>query len=112
MRDAANIAVACVALDNPEAAPIHADVIAAPTDYACALKLIRLSKATMRNIRENLWWAFIFNLVGIPLAAGVLYPFTGWVLNPMLACVAMILSSICVVLNAVRLRHCKLDGAW
>lgn len=101
-----------VALDNPEAAPIHADVIAAPTDYACALKLIRLSKATMHNIRENLWWAFIFNLVGIPLAAGVLYPFTGWVLNPMLACVAMILSSICVVLNAVRLRHCKLDGAW
>lgn len=112
VRDAANIAIACVALDNLEAAPVHADVIAAPTDFACALKLIRLSKATVRNIRENLWWAFIFNLVGIPLAAGVLYPFTGWVLNPMLACVAMILSSICVVLNAVRLRHCKLDGAW
>ena len=112
VRDAANIAIACVALDNLEAAPVHADVIAAPADFACALKLIRLSKATVRNIRENLWWAFIFNLVGIPLAAGVLYPFTGWVLNPMLACVAMILSSICVVLNAVRLRHCKLDGAW
>ena len=62
----------------------------------------------MRNIRQNLFWAFAYNLAGLPLAAGLLYPFTGWLLNPMFAGAAMSLSSISVVANALRLRHARL----
>ena len=65
---------------------------------------ISLSKATVNNIRQNLWFAFIYNIVGIPIAAGILYPFFGWLLNPMLAGGAMALSSVSVVTNALRLR--------
>jgi cation transport ATPase len=63
-----------------------------------------LSRATMRNIRQNLFWAFAYNTALIPLAAGVLYPFTGTLLDPMLAALAMALSSVTVVGNALRLR--------
>ena len=62
----------------------------------------------MRNIKENLFFAFIYNILGIPIAAGVLYPMFGLLLNPMIAAAAMSLSSVSVILNALRLRHLKL----
>jgi Cu+-exporting ATPase len=68
----------------------------------------RLSRATMRNIRENLFLAFIYNSLGIPLAAGVLYPFLGLLLSPIVAAAAMALSSVSVIANALRLRSFKL----
>jgi len=69
---------------------------------------IRLSRATMRNVRQNLFWAFIYNSVGVPIAAGVLYPFFGIVLSPMLAAAAMSFSSVSVIANALRLRSVRL----
>jgi Cu2+-exporting ATPase len=73
---------------------------------------IRLSRATLKNIHENLFWAFIYNIIGIPLAAGVWIPLFGWQLNPMFGAAAMSLSSFCVVTNALRLNWCKLyDGS-
>jgi Cu+-exporting ATPase len=68
----------------------------------------RLSRATMRNIRGNLWLAFAYNTAGIPVAAGVLYPAFGWLLSPMLAAAAMSLSSVSVIANALRLRSVRL----
>jgi Cu+-exporting ATPase len=68
----------------------------------------RLSRATVRNIRENLFWAFAYNVIGIPIAAGVLYPWLGWLLSPMIAAAAMSLSSVTVIGNALRLRTAKL----
>ena len=64
----------------------------------------RLSRATMRNIRQNLFFAFVYNALGVPLAAGVLYPFTGLLLSPMIAAAAMSLSSVSVIANALRLK--------
>ncbi len=68
----------------------------------------RLSRATMRNIRQNLFFAFIYNALGVPIAAGVLYPFFGWALSPMIASAAMTFSSVSVITNALRLRSVKL----
>jgi Cu+-exporting ATPase len=65
----------------------------------------RLSQATMRNIRQNLGLSLVYNLIGVPIAAGVLYPFLGIVLSPMIAAAAMSLSSVSVIANALRLRH-------
>jgi Cu+-exporting ATPase len=70
----------------------------------------RLSRGTMRNIRQNLFWAFAYNVLGVPLAAGVLYPFTGTLLSPMIASAAMSFSSLTVIVNALRLRSLRLDG--
>ena len=70
----------------------------------------RLSRGTMRNIRQNLFWAFAYNVLGVPLAAGVLYPFTGTLLSPMFASAAMSFSSVTVILNALRLRRLRLEG--
>ena len=68
----------------------------------------RLSQSTMRNIRQNLFFAFIYNALGVPIAAGVLYPFVGLLLSPMLAAAAMAFSSVSVIGNALRLRNQKL----
>lgn len=84
------------------------DVVLMKSDLMDVYRAIRLSKATIRNIRENLFWAFIFNSCGIPVAAGVLYPFGGPLLNPILAGLAMSFSSVFVVTNALRLRTLKL----
>jgi Cu+-exporting ATPase len=73
------------------------------------LRARRLSRGTMRNIRQNLFWAFAYNTLGVPLAAGVLYPFTGLLLSPMIASAAMSVSSVTVILNALRLRKLSLD---
>jgi Cu+-exporting ATPase len=69
----------------------------------------RLSVATMRNIRQNLFFAFFYNSVGVPIAAGILFPFFGILLSPIFAAAAMSLSSVSVIGNALRLRHVKLD---
>jgi Cu+-exporting ATPase len=65
---------------------------------------LRLARATLRTIRQNLFWAFFYNVIGIPIAAGLLYPLTGWLLSPVLASVAMSLSSVSVLANSLRLR--------
>ncbi len=72
-------------------------------------KAIQLSKQTMKTIKQNLFWAFIYNLIGIPLAAGILYPFTGFQFDPMIAGAAMAMSSVSVVSNSLRLRKIKLS---
>ncbi|MFA6962897.1 MAG: copper-translocating P-type ATPase [Opitutaceae bacterium] len=77
-------------------------------DLRALVRAVHLSRATLRNIKQNLFWAFAYNTAGLPLAAGLLYPFTGWLLNPMFAGAAMSLSSITVVANALRLRHARL----
>ena len=80
-----------------------ADVVLVGSRLSEAVAAIRLSRATLRNIHENLFWAFIYNVIGIPLAAGVWIPIFGWTLNPMFGAAAMSLSSFCVVTNALRL---------
>jgi Cu+-exporting ATPase len=67
----------------------------------------KLSRATMANIKQNLFWAFAYNTAGVPIAAGLLYPWTGWLLSPMLAAAAMSLSSVTVIGNALRLRRVR-----
>ena len=85
-----------------------ADVVLVKSRLSDVPAAIRLGRATLRNIRENLFWAFIYNIIGIPLAAGVFIPIFGWQLNPMFGAAAMSLSSFCVVTNALRLNFVKL----
>lgn len=103
----ANVGVAIgngsdIALDS-------SDVVLMKSDLRDVYKLIRLSKATIRNIKQNLFWAFFYNSCGIPLAAGVLYAMNGPLLSPVIGGFAMSLSSVCVVSNALRLRRTKLN---
>jgi heavy metal translocating P-type ATPase len=81
-----------------------ADIVLMRSDLQDAATAVQLSRAVIRNIRENLFWAFFYNSVGIPLAAGVFYSLLGWKLSPMFAAAAMSLSSVCVVTNALRLK--------
>ena len=88
-----------------------ADVVLMKSRLSDVPAAIRMSRATLRNIHENLFWAFFYNIIGIPLAAGVWYPLFGWKLNPMFGAAAMSLSSFCVVTNALRLNLFKMYDA-
>lgn len=84
-----------------------ADIVLMKNDLLDVVTAIRLSKNVIKNIKMNLFWAFFYNSIGIPLAAGVFYPLLGWKLNPMFGAAAMSLSSVCVVLNALRIKRFK-----
>jgi Cu+-exporting ATPase len=86
------------------------DVTLVSADLEGVVRAIRLSRRTIATIRQNLFWAFGYNTLGIPIAAGVLYPWTGWLLSPVLASAAMALSSVSVVTNSLRLRSARLEG--
>jgi Cu+-exporting ATPase len=81
-----------------------ADVTLVKGDLRGIVRARLLSRATMRNIKQNLFWAFIYNAIGVPIAAGALYPFFGLLLSPMIAAAAMSFSSVSVISNALRLR--------
>ena len=87
-----------------------ADVVLMKSRLSDVPAAIRLSRYTIKNIHENLFWAFIYNIIGIPLAAGVWIPIFGWTLNPMFGALAMSLSSFCVVTNALRLNFVKIKN--
>ena len=90
-----------IAIDVAKITLITSDLRAIP-------KALKLSKRTVLGIRQNLFWAFIYNVIGIPIAAGVLYPFNGFLLDPMIAGAAMAFSSVSVVLNSLRLKATRL----
>ncbi|HAQ62790.1 TPA: ATPase P, partial [Candidatus Delongbacteria bacterium] len=84
------------------------DVVLMKNDLNDIVRAIKLSRITMNKIRMNMFWALFYNVLGIPVAAGILYASTGWLLNPMLAGTAMALSSVSVVTNSLLLRYKKL----
>ena len=86
------------------------DITLISGDLRSIVTAIKLSKATINNIRQNLFFAFFYNVLGIPIAAGILFPIFGWLLNPIIAGGAMAFSSVSVVTNALRLRNFQLKG--
>jgi Cu+-exporting ATPase len=85
-----------------------ADLTLLKGDLRALVRAVRLSRATIRNIRQNLLFAFLYNAIGVPIAAGLLYPWTGLLLSPMIASAAMSFSSVSVITNALRLRRSRL----
>ena len=92
-----------IAMDVAKMTLITSDLLAIP-------KALKLSKRTVQTVRQNLFWAFIYNIIGIPLAAGVLYSYNGFLLDPMIAGAAMALSSVSVVTNSLRLKRANLEN--
>lgn len=84
-----------------------ADIVLMKNNLLDVVTAVELSRATIRNIKENLFWAFFYNILGIPVAMGLFYPINGWLLNPMIGAAAMSFSSVTVCLNALRLRFFK-----
>jgi Cu+-exporting ATPase len=108
INDAPALARAAVGIamgTGTDAAMASAGITLLRGDLAGIVRARALSRSTMRNIRQNLWFAFLYNALGVPLAAGVLYPFFGILLSPMFAAAAMSLSSVSVITNALRLRR-------
>jgi len=83
------------------------EIVLIKDDLRDVVKAIDLSKYTLKKIKQSLFWAFFYNIIGLPIAAGILYPFTGWLLNPYFAAAAMAFSSVSVVLNALLMRRYK-----
>jgi Cu+-exporting ATPase len=86
------------------------DITLVGADPRAVAAALGLARSALRTIRQNLGWAFVYNLLGIPLAAGLLYPWTGWLLSPVVASAAMALSSVSVVTNSLRLRKFRVEG--
>jgi Cu+-exporting ATPase len=111
INDAPALAQADVGMSMPKGTDIAieaSDVALMRSDLRSVPTAISLSRRTMSTMRQNLFWAFVYNVVGIPIAAGVAYPLTGVMLSPIIASAAMALSSVSVVTNSLRLRHVKL----
>ncbi|HEY8734363.1 MAG TPA: HAD-IC family P-type ATPase, partial [Puia sp.] len=107
INDAEALAQANVSIAMGKGSDIAMDVAQVTiigSDLNSILKAIQLSRKTVRTVRQNLFWAFAYNIIGIPVAAGILYPFNGFLLNPMVAGAAMALSSVSVVSNSLRLK--------
>jgi Cu2+-exporting ATPase len=111
INDSEALAVADVSVAMAKGTDIAMDVAQVTLMHSDLLHLVsalKLSSATVKTVKENLFWAFIYNIIGIPVAAGILYPFTGFMLNPMIAGAALALSSVSVVSNSLRLKGKKL----
>jgi P-type Cu+ transporter len=114
INDAPAIAQADVGMSMPSGTDIAveaSDISLMRADLRAVPVAIALSRRTMRTIKQNLFWAFVYNVVGIPIAAGIVYPLTGTMLSPIIASAAMAFSSISVVANSLRLRTVKLHGS-
>ena len=108
INDAAALTIADVGIAMGAGSDIaldSADIVLVGDDLTHALSVIQLSRATMLKIRSNLVWAFLYNILGIPLAMGLLFPWTGWLLPPSFAAAAMALSSVSVVMNSLLLNR-------